>query len=88
MDALKHGICNLDAHLDNMKKFGVPVVVAINAFPTDTDEEMDFIREHCAERGVRVALSEVFAKGGEGVRRWLTRFWLCSTRQGRLPHAV
>ena len=41
MDALKHGICNLDAHLDNMKKFGVPVVVAVNAFPTDTDEEMD-----------------------------------------------
>lgn len=66
MDALKRGICNLDAHLDNMKKFGVPVVVAVNAFPTDTDEEMDFIREHCAERGVRVALSEVFAKGGEG----------------------
>ena len=66
MDALKHGICNLDAHLDNMKKFGVPVVVAVNAFPTDTDAEMDFIREHCAERGVRVALSEVFAKGGEG----------------------
>ena len=66
MDALKHGICNLDAHLDNMKKFGVPVVVAVNAFPTDTDEEMNFIREHCAERGVRVALSEVFAKGGEG----------------------
>ena len=66
MKALEHGICNLDAHLDNMKKFGVPVVVAINAFPTDTDEEMEFIRKHCAERGVRVALSEVFAKGGEG----------------------
>lgn len=66
MDALERGICNLDAHLDNMKKFGVPVVVAINAFPTDTGEEMEFIRKHCAERGVRVALSEVFAKGGEG----------------------
>ena len=66
MSALEHGICNLDAHLDNMKKFGVPVVVAINAFPTDTAEEMEFIRKHCAERGVRVALSEVFAKGGEG----------------------
>ena len=64
--ALERGICNLDAHLDNMKKFGVPVVVAINAFPTDTAEEMEFIRKHCAERGVRVALSEVFAKGGEG----------------------
>ena len=66
MDALERGICNLDAHLDNMKKFGVPVVVAINAFPTDTAEEMEFIRKHCAERRVRVALSEVFAKGGEG----------------------
>ena len=64
--ALERGICNLDAHLDNMEKFGVPVVVAINAFPTDTEEEMDFIRKHCAARGVRVALSEVFAKGGEG----------------------
>ena len=66
MDVLERGICILDAHLDNMKKFGVPVVVAINAFPTDTAEEMEFIRKHCAERGVRVALSEVFAKGGEG----------------------
>ncbi|MGO5095930.1 formate--tetrahydrofolate ligase [Agathobaculum sp. LCP25S3_E8] len=66
MAALEHGICNLDAHLDNMKKFGVPTVVAINAFPTDTAEEVEFIRQHCAARGVRVALSEVFAKGGEG----------------------
>ena len=66
MGALERGICNLDAHLDNMKKFGVPVVVAINACPTDTAEEMEFIRKHGAERGVRVALSEVFAKGGEG----------------------
>ena len=64
--ALERGICNLDAHLDNMKKFGVPTVVAINAFPTDTEEEVEFIRKHCAARGVRVALSEVFAKGGEG----------------------
>lgn len=66
--ALERGICNLDAHLDNMQKFGVPVVVAVNAFPTDTEEEMDFIRDHCTGRGVRVALSEVFAKGGEGGR--------------------
>nr|WP_297172873.1 formate--tetrahydrofolate ligase [uncultured Agathobaculum sp.] len=66
--ALERGICNLDAHLDNMAKFGVPVVVAINSFPTDSDEEVAFIRAHCAARGVRVALSEVFAKGGEGGR--------------------
>ena len=66
LTALERGICNLDAHLDNMEKFGVPVVVAINSFPTDTEEEVAFIREHCAKRGVRGALSEVFAKGGEG----------------------
>ena len=64
--ALEAGIVNLDAHIDNIAKFGLPVVVAINAFPTDTEEEMEFIRRHCAARGVRVALSEVFAKGGEG----------------------
>ena len=64
--ALERGVCNLDAHLDNMQKFGVPVVVAINSFPTDTEEEVAFIRAHCAKRGVRVALSEVFTKGGEG----------------------
>lgn len=66
VDALAKGIANLDAHIDNIAKFGLPVVVAINAFPTDTDAEMEFIRQHCAARGVRVALSEVFAKGGVG----------------------
>ena len=50
----------------NIAKYGLPVVVAINAFPTDTENEMAFIRKHCEEKGVRVALSEVFAKGGEG----------------------
>ena len=64
--ALEKGIVNLKAHVENMQKFGVPVVVAINSFPTDTEEEVAFIRAHCAKRGVRVALSEVFAKGGEG----------------------
>ena len=66
LDALARGIVNLDAHIENIAKYGLPVVVAINAFPTDTEEEMAFIRRHCEEKGVRVALSEVFAKGGEG----------------------
>ena len=67
LEALEKGIPNLLKHVSNIKNvYKLPCVVAINAFPTDTDEEMDFIREHCAERGVRVALSEVFAKGGEG----------------------
>ena len=66
VDALAKGIVNLDAHIENIRKFGLPVVVAINAFPTDTAEAMAFIEQHCKEMGVRVALSEVFAKGGEG----------------------
>ena len=66
VEALAKGICNLDAHIENIAKYGLPVVVAINAFPTDTEAEMAFIRKHCEEKGVRVALSEVFAKGGEG----------------------
>ncbi len=68
LEALEKGIVNLDAHIENIAKFGLPAVVAINAFPTDTEEEMAFIRKHCEEKGVRVALSEVFAKGGEGGR--------------------
>ena len=66
VDALAKGIVNLDAHIENIRKFGLPVVVAINAFPTDTAEDMAFSEQHCKEMGVRVALSEVFAKGGEG----------------------
>ena len=66
VEALAKGICNLDAHIENIGKYGLPVVVAINAFPSDTEKEMAFIRKHCEEKGVRVALSEVFAKGGQG----------------------
>nr|WP_297279030.1 formate--tetrahydrofolate ligase [uncultured Butyricicoccus sp.] len=66
VQALEKGIANLDAHVENLHKFGLPVVVAINAFPTDTDEEMEFIDAHCQKMGVRVARSEVFAKGGAG----------------------
>jgi len=66
VEALAKGIANLDAHIENIAKYGLPAVVAINAFPSDTEEEMAFIRQHCQEKGVRVALSEVFAKGGEG----------------------
>lgn len=66
VQALARGICNLDAHLENLQKFGLPVVVAINAFPTDTQAELDFLKAHCREKGVRIALSEVFARGGVG----------------------
>ena len=65
-DALKKGTDNLMAHIANLKKFGLPVVVALNRFDSDTDAEIDFIRGVCSSLDVDMALSEVFAKGGEG----------------------
>ena len=66
LEAVKKGIVNLAAHLANMQKYGVPVVVAINRFPQDTVEELDYIAAYCKEQGAEFALSEVFAKGAEG----------------------
>ncbi|MBR3862512.1 MAG: formate--tetrahydrofolate ligase [Clostridia bacterium] len=66
VDALKRGAVNLEAHIDNLQKFGVPVVVAINRFDTDTDEELAALRAICENKGADFALSEVFAKGGDG----------------------
>ncbi len=66
VDAVKKGLVNLEKHIENVKKFGVPCVVAINIFAQDTAEELEAVREHCAKHGVNVALSDVFAKGGEG----------------------
>ena len=66
VDALNKGIVNLGVHIENMKKYGVPVVVAINHFATDTDAEIAAVREYCEKMGVKVAFSDVFAKGGEG----------------------
>ena len=66
VEALKEGIVNLGAHIENMKKFGVPVVVAINRFHTDSDAELKLIADYCEALGADFALSEVFAKGGEG----------------------
>ena len=66
VEALKKGIVNLKAHVENMHKYGVPVVVAINRFGTDTDKELKVIDDCCKELGVSYALSEVFGKGGEG----------------------
>ena len=67
VEALKEGIPNLLRHVDNIQNvFGLPVVVAINAFPTDTAEELTLVKEECKKRGVNVVLSEVWAKGGKG----------------------
>ena len=66
LDALRKGIANLEKHIENIKKFGLPAIVAINAFPTDTKAELDLLREICEAKGVKVALSEVWAKGADG----------------------
>ena len=68
LEALKKGIVNLEKHIENIQKFGVPLVVAINRFVTDPDEELAYIEEFCRERGCEFALSEVWEKGGEGGR--------------------
>ncbi len=66
LDALAKGICNLEKHIENLQKFGVPIVVTLNSFVTDTQAEYEYIRNFCEERGCEFALSEVWAKGGEG----------------------
>ncbi len=66
LDALKNGIVNLGKHIENMKKFGVPVVVAINRFESDTDAELELIESYCRENGADFSLADVFAKGADG----------------------
>ena len=66
LDALKKGIVNLEKHIENLQKYGVPVVVTLNSFVTDTDAETNFVKNFCEERGCEFALSEVWEKGGEG----------------------
>ena len=66
LDALKKGIVNLEKHIENLQKFGVPVVVTLNSFVTDTKAETDYVEQFCRERGCEFALSEVWEKGGKG----------------------
>lgn len=66
LDAVKKGIANLEGHIQNIKKYGLPIVVTLNAFTSDTEEEINFVKQQCESMGVHFALSEVWAKGGEG----------------------
>ncbi|MBO6214927.1 MAG: formate--tetrahydrofolate ligase, partial [Lachnospiraceae bacterium] len=66
LEALKKGIVNLEKHIENLQKYGVPVVVTLNSFVTDTEAETSFVKDFCEKRGARFALSEVWEKGGEG----------------------
>ena len=68
IDALKKGIVNLEKHIENIHKYGVPVVVTLNRFTSDTEAEIDFVREFCENLGCEFAMSDVWAKGGEGGR--------------------
>ena len=66
IEALKKGIANLEKHIENLQKYGVPVIVTLNSFVTDTKAETDYVAQFCRERGCEFALSEVWEKGGEG----------------------
>ena len=66
LNALKRGIVNLEKHIENIQKYGVPVIVTLNSFTTDTEEEYAYIKHFCQQMGCEFALSEVWAKGGEG----------------------
>lgn len=66
LEALKKGIVNLEKHIENLKQYGVPVVVTLNAFVTDTQAELDYVKSFCEERGCEFALSKVWEKGGDG----------------------
>lgn len=66
LDMLKKGFVNLEKHIENMQKFNLPIVVTLNKFTSDTEEEINFVKEKCKEKGLRFAISEVWEKGGEG----------------------
>ena len=75
LDALARGICNLEKHIENLQKFGVPIVVTLNSFVTDTQAEYEYIKNFCEERGCEYALSEVWEKGGEGGLALAEKVW-------------
>lgn len=75
LEALAKGICNLEKHIENLQKFGVPIVVTLNSFVTDTQAEYEYIKNFCEERGCEFALSEVWEKGGEGGLALAEKVW-------------
>ncbi len=81
MEALKKGIVNLEKHIENIHKYGVPVIVTLNSFITDTEEEYEFIKKHCEELGCEFALSEVWAKVEMAVSSSLTKFLALERRR-------
>lgn len=86
-DALKDGIVNLGKHIENMQKYGLPVIVAINRFMTDTDEELKIIEQYCRDMGVDFSMCEVFAKGGSGGVELAEKIVEVSERGGEMNFA-
>lgn len=86
-DALKDGIVNLGKHIENMQKYGLPVIVAINRFMTDTDEELKIIEQYCCDMGVDFSMCEVFAKGGDGGAELAEKVVEASERGGEMNFA-
>lgn len=86
-DALKDGIVNLGKHIENMQKYGLPVIVAINRFMTDTDEELKIIEQYCCDMGVDFSMCEVFAKGGDGGVELAEKVVKVSERGGEMNFA-
>lgn len=86
-DALKDGIVNLGKHIENMQKYGLPVIVAINRFMTDTDEELKIIEQYCRDMGVDFSMCEVFAKGGDGGVELAEKVVKVSERGGEMNFA-
>lgn len=84
VEALSRGIVNLGKHIENMRAFGVPTVVAINRFGSDTDAELKYIEDYCASCGADFALAEVFAKGGEGGRELAEKVIAATEKPGEL----
>jgi formate--tetrahydrofolate ligase len=77
MDALKEGMANLDKHYENLKKYGVNVVVCLNKFNTDTDEEIDVVRKHCSEMNYPFAVSNAYALGSKGAMELVDEVMKC-----------
>ena len=75
LDALAKGIVNLEKHIENLQKFGVPVVVTLNSFVSDTEAEYEFIRKFCEDRGCEFALAEVWGKGGDGGKELAEKYY-------------
>ncbi|MEG0281868.1 MAG: formate--tetrahydrofolate ligase [Clostridia bacterium] len=86
VEAVKKGICNLERHIDNLKKFGVPVLVTLNKFFTDTDAEIQIVKDICAAKNVDISISEVFEHGGNGAKELAEKLVIATKTESTLKY--